>query len=220
MAMSSLHQKSALVAAAMAASATGLFVAAGPAQALPPAPLAPAACQQWIFNGTSGLKMSTGETVIFESSTSNVDEPATWIHPEGPRDTGKVTGHVDPNGQVNITWFDETHTIPFTGQVGPDGVASGTRPGGDSPVPWHTVTPLFCGVKGDATAPQGNSREVTGDVEVYDVPGGVGTVIGTLAGGDGQRVQLGSGCKDDHWCNVVWPAGPGGTGWVWGDFLK
>jgi hypothetical protein len=67
---------------------------------------------------------------------------------------------------------------------------------------------------------QGNSREVTGDVDVYDVPGGVGNVIGMLEGGEGQQVKLGSGCKGDNWCNVVWQAGPGGTAWVWGDFLK
>ncbi len=70
------------------------------------------------------------------------------------------------------------------------------------------------------TATQSNSREVTADVDVYDVPGGVGTVIGMLEGGDGQQVQLGSGCKDDNWCNIVWSAGPGGKAWVWGDFLK
>ena len=220
MAKSRRHHKKALVAAGMAVSATGLFAATGPAQALPPAPLAPGACQQWIFNGTSGLKMGTGETVTFESSKSTVDEPATWSHPEGPRDKGRVTGNVDSNGRVNITWLDETHTIPFTGEVGPDGIASGTRPGADSPVPWHTVTPLFCDVKGEAAAPQGNSREVTADVDAYDVPGGGGTVIGVLQGGEGQRVQLGSGCKDDNWCNVAFAGGPGGTAWVWGDFLK
>ncbi len=70
-----------------------------------------------------------------------------------------------------------------------------------------------------ATA-QPNSREVTADVDVYDVPGGVGSVIGMLEGGEGQKVQLGSGCKDDNWCNIVWPGGPGGKAWVWGDFLK
>ena len=71
-----------------------------------------------------------------------------------------------------------------------------------------------------ASAGGSNSREVTGDVDVYDVPGGVGSVIGMLEGGEGQKVQLGSGCKDDNWCNIVWPGGPGGNAWVWGDFLK
>jgi hypothetical protein len=74
----------------------------------------------------------------------------------------------------------------------------------------------------DQQAPGGgsNSKEVTGDVDVYDVPGGVGKVIGMLDGGEGQTVQLGSGCKGDNWCNIVWSGGPGGKAWVWGDFLK
>ena len=74
----------------------------------------------------------------------------------------------------------------------------------------------------DQQAPGGgsNSKEVTGDVDVYDVPGGVGKVIGMLEGGEGQKVQLGSGCKGDNWCNIVWSGGPGGKAWVWGDFLK
>ena len=45
-------------------------------------------------------------------------------------------------------------------------------------------------------------------------------MIGTLQGGEGQRVNLGSGCRDDNWCNVAFAGGPGGTAWVWGDFLK
>jgi hypothetical protein len=62
---------------------------------------------------------------------------------------------------------------------------------------------------------------VTGDVDVYDVPGGVGKVIGMLDGGEGQTVQLGSGCREDKWCNIVFAKGPGGTAWVYGDpFLK
>jgi hypothetical protein len=74
----------------------------------------------------------------------------------------------------------------------------------------------------EQTAPGGgpNARTVVGDVDVYDVPGGVGKVIGMLDGGEGQTVQLGSGCRDDNWCNIVWAKGPGGKAWVWGDFLK
>ena len=83
MSKSRLHHESTLVAATMAVSATGMFVAAGPAQALPPAPLAPGACQQWGFNGTSGLRTGTGETVTFESSQSNRCEPAYLVPPGG-----------------------------------------------------------------------------------------------------------------------------------------
>lgn len=221
MAKSRCHRTSALVAAGMAALATGSFAAAGPAQALPPAPLAPEACQQWNFTGTTVVQMGTGETMVFESKQENAfDAPATWSHPEGPKDKGTVSAQTG-NGAVTLVWNEEKHMmIVFEGEVGPDGIASGTRPGADGTVPWNITTPLFCAVKGDAGAPQGNSREVTADVDAYDVPGGGGSVVGVLQGGEGQRVQLGSGCKDDNWCNVVFAGGPGGTAWVWGDYLK
>jgi hypothetical protein len=38
--------------------------------------------------------------------------------------------------------------------------------------------------------------------------------------GQGERVNLGSGRGDDNWCNGAFAGGPGGTAWVWRDFLK
>jgi hypothetical protein len=144
-----------------------------------------------------------------------VNGPATWRYPNGINDQGHVQGDISAIGDVRVFYKEGARTDPFIGKVtGADGETSGTRP---PDVGWQTK--LVCAQKAEAKADP-NSREVTGDVDVYDVPGGVGTVIGMLDGGDGQRVQLGSGCKEDHWCNVVWPAGPGGTAWVWGDFLK
>jgi hypothetical protein len=56
---------------------------------------------------------------------------------------------------------------------------------------------------------------VVSDVDVYDLPGGVGTVIGMLQ--QGSTVPLLAACQDG-WCNIQ--AGvPGGKGWVWGEFL-
>jgi hypothetical protein len=55
---------------------------------------------------------------------------------------------------------------------------------------------------------------VTDDVDVYDVPDGVGSVIGVLA--KGSRVPLLEPCRDG-WCRVQANV-PGGSGWVWGDF--
>ena len=63
-----------------------------------------------------------------------------------------------------------------------------------------------------APAAQSNTATVTGDVDIYDVPGGVGNVIGMLDGGEGQQVQ--ANCRDDNWCEVS------GQGWVWGDFIQ
>ena len=55
---------------------------------------------------------------------------------------------------------------------------------------------------------------VTGDVDVYDVPGGEGTVIGMLPEG----AQVSAECRDDRWCAVTGDV-PNGKGWVWGEFL-
>lgn len=63
-----------------------------------------------------------------------------------------------------------------------------------------------------APAPQLNTAAVTGDVDVYDIPGGKGTVIGMLR--KGRQVQLTGPCRSDNWCQVS------GQGWVWGDFLN
>jgi uncharacterized protein YraI len=59
---------------------------------------------------------------------------------------------------------------------------------------------------------------VTSDVDVYDVPGGNGNKIGVLR--SGRQVPLVGSCKPNDWCDVVIPELPGGSGWVWDQFLK
>lgn len=66
-------------------------------------------------------------------------------------------------------------------------------------------------------APVQPTATVISDVDVYDVPGGEGTVTGILRGT--AVVDL-LGCQADNWCQVSGAAVPGGGGWVWGDFLQ
>ena len=63
----------------------------------------------------------------------------------------------------------------------------------------------------------GGDAVVTNAVDIYDVPDGVGTIIGVLS--PGRRVGLVEPCRDG-WCHVVLPEMPGGAGWVWGEFLR
>ena len=49
---------------------------------------------------------------------------------------------------------------------------------------------------------------MTGDVDIYDVPGGEGSVIGILR--QNESVGLAGNCRPQDWCHVV------GVGWVWG----
>lgn len=58
---------------------------------------------------------------------------------------------------------------------------------------------------------------ITSDVDVYDRPGGDGTVTGILRADDVVDFQ---GCMPDNWCHVTGAKVPGGDGWVWGDFLN
>ncbi len=201
-----------LTAVAAATAGAGVFSAAAPAQA------APGTCAQWAFTGPTHVKLSTGPTVTFNAvGRSFAGVPAT----DNRADRGNMEGVVTPIGTVTLLYHSETFpddpVLHFMGTVGDDGRARGqfdAKLRGD----WEITSPLACDAP--AAAQAGNSREVTGDVDAYDAPGGTGTVIGVLQGGEGQRVDLAAGCKEDNWCNVVFPAGPGGTAWVWGDFLK
>ena len=72
-----------------------------------------------------------------------------------------------------------------------------------------TGKPKIQGNEGAAT-PQ-PQFEITADVDLYDSPGGGGTTVGTLNGGD---VYANVKCRADKWCQVP------DKGCVWGDFVK
>ena len=58
---------------------------------------------------------------------------------------------------------------------------------------------------------------VNGDVELYDEPGGDGTVIGELE----EDSEVHAECREDQWCYVGQMVGLAlvSRGWVWGEFL-
>ncbi len=146
-----------LVAAAAVVAGAGLFTTAAPAQALPPAPLAPAACGQWGFPGPVTIRRDTGETVNFTANGPNAGAPADWDHQQGKVDHGNISGNIGPDGVVSLTFFQNDGTaIPLNGQVGPDGKATGMSPP-DNSVAWHTVAPLTCVTQAAAVAKEGPS---------------------------------------------------------------
>ena len=84
---------------------------------------------------------------------------------------------------------------------------------------WKSNEPLKCGISASAPLPADPATPATAtvvgeDVDVYDVPGGVGNVVGVL--GVGKQVQLVGTCKPEDWCQVSGNAVPTGKGWVWG----
>jgi hypothetical protein len=210
-----IRRTSTLAAIAIAVAGAGLVIAA-PAQA------APGNCDQWEFSGATNAKLSTGPILTFEAKgTSAKGALAT----DARSDNGTIRdGSIEPNGFIYLVYVSDTFPddppLKLVGDVTPDGKARGNFTAKLNGT-WELTTPLNCKTPAAGGAGQGqggNSREVTGDVDAYDSPGGTGAVIGMLHGGD--RVNLGSGCRDDNWCNVAFPGGPGGTAWVWGDFLK
>ncbi len=201
---------------ALAAVAVAVVGAGGFAVA--PAHAAPGNCEQWGFSGLTNIKLSTGPMLTFEALQSPTVDGN--FATDARQDKGKISGGIEPNGFFLLSYTSDTFPddppLILRGDVTPDGKAQGNFTAKLNGT-WELATPLKCMTPGAGTA-GGNSREVTGDVDAYDSPGGTGTVIGTLHGGE--RVNLGSGCRDDNWCNVSFPGGPGGTAWVWGDFLK
>ncbi len=65
--------------------------------------------------------------------------------------------------------------------------------------------------------PPTTNATVNADVDLYDVPGGDGNVVGVLR--EGQQLHL-LERRADHWCHVSGTAVAGhDTGWAWGDFI-
>jgi hypothetical protein len=144
---------------------------------------------------------------------------------------GEYAGSVDDNGFVTGMTYDRA-SPGNTANWGGDRPATCVAVKAVDPVnpkklvPRADVTINTAPAKtlGDPIGPTGLPPEalpgipmatVTGDVDVYDVPGGVGTVIGMLV----QGAQVSAECREDRWCAVSGDVPPHGNGWVWGEFL-
>jgi hypothetical protein len=75
-----------------------------------------------------------------------------------------------------------------------------------SPPPGPPVSPPL------PPAPVTATATVTSDVDLYDVPGGNGNIIGTLR--QGQVVKAVKACPSNDWCDLTDPKGS-----AWGSFL-
>lgn len=126
---------------------------------------------------------------------------------------------------IEVNWKPRA-TDPRNPDTDGDGVKDGAEMGpgkdplnkpGAAPPPPPPPPPVEEG-------PPAGTRQarVNADVDVYDVPGGNGNVIGTLdfdeTGQFLRSVNLYS-CKADNWCEIVYTTGTNRRGWVWGDFL-
>ena len=220
-----------VAAAAAAITAAALLTAPAPARAYPMVPLAPA-CDSFKFNGVQVIDALGDTTYTFGETGDTTVGGDGSITQGGKTIPATVSGSGITGSTLDVS-FDDGHGGGPTliGQINDDGSASGGGfwgPDPDGGVDWRTRYPdrIRCTHQAAGPAPAPNqpaqqgparaSAQVNGDVDVYDNPGGNGTIRGILRKFD--TVTLVS-CGDDNWCHVSGRAVPTGDGWVWGDFL-
>lgn len=225
--------------AVTAAAAIGLLIAPAPAQALPPAPLAPPDC----YKEAAGYQFAGGEVIIHYPETDSetkfnaprgitVDAPAETFYGNGTSLTGRVSGKIDKGGNwinLTVTRGPKYPPLLLSGSVQPDNTPAGNFTYENQGIqPWDSPTQLIC-IPGapvedrpiPAPAPAAATATVSGgDADVFniahnDVPdpvnGITGAKIGTLP--NGTQVTLDGPCKSG-WCRVNSPQIPQGFGFV------
>lgn len=192
-----------LLAASIMAAGAVLAIPAGPADAAP--------CE-WQFNGPFKIALSNGVKTSWDTDQNKgltgialmFDGKTSW--------NGDESGGI--NGQaVNITttWFmpGGDKVWNYSGNINGNGLVAGSVSGNGGPGSGNgtftSSTPLRC-----IPANVASGVTVNGDVDLYDVPDGVGNIIGILR--KGTSVELTEPCRDG-WCHVK-------QGWVWGEFLN
>lgn len=220
--------------AGAALAAAGLVGSAAPAVALPPMPLAPA-CADYIYPSVMTLQQDNGLIVNLHHQGASFDGPGASVHGNGsPEVRGTSSGsRIDDNVIFTIKW-DNGFQNTYTGKIGPDMVARGTTINNKGVsnswfslgkyrcVPPAAPAPPVVNKPADPVQPVPDNKPatptstVTGDVDVYAQPGGAGAPVGILRGG--QVVQV-LERRGDNWVQVSGAGVPGGSGWVWGDFI-
>jgi hypothetical protein len=217
-----------------AISTAGLLAVPFPAAAIPMVPLAPA-CEQWTYTGTMVIDQSNGGQVHLVWNGLTTSGQALWFGAGGDRkgtSSGGVNkGHLD----FSIAWQGAPGSNRYTGDIRPIGASSVlgdaygkvlNQDGGTSDWVAHEAFKCADAPKPPPAAPppegpipdQGPklipATVVGEDVDVYDVPGGKGKIIGMLK--LDRQVQIVGGCSQKDWCQVVVPELPDKRGWVWG----
>ena len=121
------------------------------------------------------------------------------------QDNGRATGNVEWDGGAGY-W---NTTEKFTCSVPTPAPAPAPAPA-PPPAPAPEPAPA------PAPVPAPAATAITADVDVYRQPGGVGEPYGVARAGAKVKVLQ---RHDDNWVQVQGDGIPGGSGWVWGDFV-
>jgi hypothetical protein len=215
--MSQTERKALLAASATAIIALGLLTPAT-GQAAP-------TCEVYGFAGPVTIREDYGGSefldISFSATGTIAGGPATAKPSKGgnPPTTGTITGGIVENGPgINLTYTEKPNSaggIPTYNFVGAIRESDMIATGKEGEHPWSTLGPLAC----LQAKPSGNHMvNLTGDVDIYDKPGGVGNKLPGFAEGgpDSPQVNL-IECQKDNWCQIVVPDGR--SVWVWGDFV-
>ena len=154
-----------LLAAASALTVAGLLAAPVPAHALPPVPLAPANCQQFVFPGFTTIHVSEANFDFqFTSNEPTVNGTVTRL---GVADSGNITGGIDTNGHVDLNISQGEAALRFTGDVADDGKARGTWNGTPATARWETTAPLKCAKETPKEGPTVSFDPILGGLNVH-----------------------------------------------------
>jgi hypothetical protein len=211
-------KKPALLAAAAGLVGGGLLAIAVPAHAIPPAPLAPAKCEQWVFPGFTKINLTKG-SLTFVSNESTVNGVATTFElGDGKSSQETMSGGITPDNHIDLLMpvgADATYHV--LGDVGADGKVSNGRMG----IPLGnelanaqpaTIPALKCAKQATNGTPEGaNSQMVTvlKDSDVYDTPEGNRLEAPFFLPKDHQYASV-KPCAD-NWCLLNIPELPGGA---------
>ncbi len=203
-------QKSAVAAVAVAAACTGFITSAAPAQA--------AVCTDWVFREmTTRMNISSGDKMQWGGGTGKDSfGPGIWSNSAKTWD-GAVSAHITGANSLSINYTDSQVSWDLIGTIDSQGIATGnvtSIPGAT----FRSDQAFECNVTGEAAAtPTGpGTATVTSDVDIYQVPDGVGTPLPGVFLNAGDKYTLVEPCRD-NWCHLAIPSAPGGTGWAYQD---
>jgi hypothetical protein len=167
--------------------------------------------------------------------------PSASAYHGGTRRYGQVSGMGISGRVIDFTmeWLRNDQVPPmgvphkpahFTGRIGNDGYASGDVPGegfdGFVLGPWVSTTRFQCTLTSRPLpghnshgnpAPAAAGATITGDVDIYKSPGGGGKPYDMVRSGTKVTVDT---RQSDNWVKISGDGVPGGSGWVWGDFVS
>lgn len=149
--------------------AGGLIGLPAPAHALPPVPLAPAKCEQWVFPGFTSINWGGLTQLTFTSNEATVNGPFNFANEQQPN----ISGGVSANGHVELTFPSQQFTEQMSGDVNADGhVTNGvavllTPDGPANNVSWNTNTPLKCAKETAKEGPTVSFEPILGGLNVH-----------------------------------------------------